>query len=111
MKIRTVIALKRMSFPDRPISDESKEVFSPEEIDQLNPAGLAGKPTAKLDALQKKLSDTYDDLYEPYDCEVNSPEWRKWEERLDRLTRMMDAVDEIMDDGKGGEKDDTDGEE
>ena len=84
-------------FPgDREKKKAATDVFTGEEIDALDIRQLQGMTREELLRLDRKLSDTIDDFYAPDGCEVDSPEWRRWEDRLDRLDLMSDAVEELL---------------
>ena len=71
------------------------DLFSAAEIDRMDEGMLAGKSREALLALRQKLSDTFDWL-DSGDCGIGSPEMRAWEKRLDRLTDLIDHIDEIL---------------
>jgi len=83
-------------------------VFSAAEVDDLDPAMLAGMEREELSALQQKLFDTAEEL-DPGDCDPGDPGWELWEKRMDRLDLLMDAIDEMLE-AESWDEEDEDGE-
>ena len=81
-------------FPDFREKRKFGDLFSPEEIDVLDPGMLSGMSREQLVALRKKLSDTSDEL--DADCDPGTPEWALWERRMDKLDELSDRIDEIL---------------
>ena len=94
--IRTIFVLNGLPFQESSRKKDPKDIFTEDEIDSMEPTDLEGKSRDELSALYQKLSDTYDELYAPDDCEVGSPAWWKWEERLDHLDTMMASIEEML---------------
>ena len=81
-------------FPDFREKRKFGDLFSPEEIDALDPGMLSGMSREQLVSLQKKLSVTLDEL--DADCDPGTPEWETWERRMDKLDELSDRIDEIL---------------
>lgn len=93
--MKTVIMIRSGALPFSRLKQPS-DLFSDEEIDQMDSGQFECMSRSELFALRRKLSDTFDWL-DPGDCGIGSPEMLAWERKLDRLNDMMDAVDEILD--------------
>ena len=81
-------------FPDFREKKKTGDLFSPDEIDALDPGMLSGMSREELVSLRKKLSDTSYELYA--DCDPGTPEWDLWEQRMDKLDELSDRIDEIL---------------
>ncbi len=92
------------SFPGFPKRRKCPDVFSADEIDRLDDGILAGKSRKQLETLRQKLEDTSEWL-ETGDCEIDSPEWKTWERRMDKLDSLMDRVDDLFAQEDGVETD------
>lgn len=101
--VRTMVAITS-GFPDFREKKKSGNLFSPEEIDALEPGMLSGMSREQLALLRKKLSDTSDELYA--DCDPGTPEWDLWEQRMDKLDDLSDRIDEILEPEEESEDDD-----
>lgn len=71
------------------------DMFSAEEIDQLESGMLSGLGERELVAPKQKLSDTFDWL-EAGNWKAGDYRWEEWEKRLDRISDMMDSIEEIL---------------
>ena len=91
--VKTMVAITS-GFPDFREKRKSRNLFSQEKIDALEPGTLSGMSREQLVSLRKKLSDTADELY--VDCDPGTPEWELWERRMDRLDSLIDRIDEIL---------------
>ena len=74
-------------------SEKPADLFSAEEIDELDVGMLSGIQREELDALRRKLSDTYDWL-ESGDWEEEDPRWDVFEKRLDHIREITELIDE-----------------
>lgn len=92
--MKTMIAIQT-GIPAFSNMEEPSDLFSAEEIDALDEAVFSGLGRRELLALRQKLSDSFDWL-DSGDCDVDSPEMKEWERRLDRLNKLMDRADELL---------------
>ena len=92
--MKTVIAI-RSGMPALSGLRKPANLFSGEEIDQLDPAVFAGMSRPELYAMKRKLSDSFDWL-ESGDWALGDPRWKIWENRLDRLNELTDVVDDLL---------------
>ena len=92
------------NIPYFPKVKEPKNLFSAEEIDQLDSEMLAELSHDELVALRQKLSDTFDWL-ESGDWDIGDPRWDEYGKRLDHVNDMMDSIDEILNPGKDWDED------
>ncbi len=103
MKTMVVIG----NIPDIPKLKKPANLFSDEEIDLFDAGMLTGLSQNELIALRQKLSDT-DDWLESGDWDIGDPRWDEYEERLNRISDMIDRIDEILNPESWDEDDDED---
>lgn len=97
LDVKTMVVVGS-GFPDFRVKKKSRDLFSLEELDTLDPKMLSDISREQLVSLRKKLSDTSDELFS--DCDPGTPEWETWEKRMDKLDEMMDRIDEILESEK-----------
>ena len=92
--MKTVIAI-RSGMPAVYGLRKPADLFTGEEIDQLDPAAFAEMGRPELHALKRKLSDSFDWL-ESGDWDLGDLRWKEWENRLDRLNVLTGVVDDLL---------------
>jgi len=96
--MRTIIALNNFLGFDFEAKEPPADLYTGEEIYRMDPKRLAGKSREELLRIRQRILDTNNWLEVEDDADIDSPEWIRWERRLDKLSDMDDAIDELLQD-------------
>ena len=76
------------------------EPFDPIEVDDLDESVLEGMSREEMEAFRDRLLETLDEMetFEP-DIDEEEDEYYEWEDRINVLHDLIDAIDEKLTDG------------
>ena len=90
--ITTVMTQK--GFPYGKEQKPAVQVLSPDEFDRLYPGMLSGMDREELSLLRRRLSVTKKKMNA--DNDPGAPEQKAWEERMDKLEKLMGRIDKML---------------